>query len=257
MVIEASPNSYRRISTLLNYVQALIDGKAVKLFLNVIEANFLGVRKCQFAALRCLSKLINCRVLQKDVMSTRGVFLLFRCLNNSDYELMLSAIQMISDISSDPSSWAASRDCGGVQKLINLLNAHQTKLTCTSQTSKSDLLKLKLTVAQYAAKSLSILYKDEENRRVACASNIINVCQFWIRSKHQNVTIPILILLQHLSLASSFRKQVNDSGMITDVLHHLRSNNMELKQAAADLILTVSHSHHHHKHTRMANVLQN
>ncbi|GFV86346.1 armadillo repeat-containing protein 4 [Trichonephila clavipes] len=37
----------------------------------------------------------------------------------------------------------------------------------------------------------------------------------------------------------SFRKQVNDSGMMLDVLHHLRSSNTELKQAAADLILIV------------------
>ncbi|GFY53749.1 armadillo repeat-containing protein 4 [Trichonephila inaurata madagascariensis] len=191
----------------------------------------------QFAAFRCLSKLSGCRVLQKDIMSSRGVFLLFSCLNNNDYELMLCAIHILSDVCSDPSCWKPSRDCGGVQKLINLLSAHQTKLICTTQTSKSELLKLKLTVAEYSAKSLSILYKDEENRRVVSASNIINICQFWIRSKHQNVTIPILILLQHLSYVMPFRKQVNDSGMMLDVLHHLRSSNTELKQAAADLIL--------------------
>nr|XP_015916047.1 armadillo repeat-containing protein gudu-like [Parasteatoda tepidariorum] len=34
----------------------------------------------------------------------------------------------------------------------------------------------------------------------------------------------------------SFRQQVNDSRMILDVLHHLKSTNRELKQAAADLI---------------------
>ncbi|GFQ98932.1 armadillo repeat-containing protein 4 [Trichonephila clavata] len=263
MVIQASPSSYKSISTLLTYVQggnittttlalvclnealtydapclqALIDGKAVKLLLNILEASFLCVRRSQFAAFRCLSKLSGCRVLQKDIMSPRGVFLLFSCLNNNDYELMLCAIHILSDVCSDPSCWKPSRDCGGVQKLINLLSAHQTKLICTTQTSKSELLKLKLTVAEYSAKSLSILYKDEENRRVASASNIINICQFWIRSKHQNVTIPILILLQHLSYVMSFRKQVNDSGMMLDVLHHLRSSNTELKQAAADLIL--------------------
>ncbi|GFS85539.1 armadillo repeat-containing protein 4 [Nephila pilipes] len=144
MVIQASPSSYKSISTLLTYIQggnittttlaliclnealtydapclqALIDGKAVKLLLNILEAGFLCVRRSQFAALRCLSKLCGCRVLQKDIMSPRGIFLLFNCLNTSDYELMLSAICMISDISSDPSCWKPSRDCGGVQKLV-------------------------------------------------------------------------------------------------------------------------------------------
>lgn len=69
--------------------------------------------------------------------------------------------------------------------------------------NKSEILKLKLTVTEYAAKALSILFKDEKNKGTASTANIISVCQFWIRNKHQNVTIPILILLQHLSFSVS------------------------------------------------------
>lgn len=86
---------------------------------------------------------------------------------------------------------------------IHLLDSYQTKIVSATPMNKNEVLKLKLTVTEYAAKALSILFKNEDNRGVASTVNIISMCQFWIRSKYQNVTIPILILLQHLSYSVS------------------------------------------------------
>nr|XP_042907695.1 uncharacterized protein LOC122271222 [Parasteatoda tepidariorum] len=182
-------------------LQALLDGNVVKLLLNIIEAEHPYVRRSQFAALRCLRKLCDCRILQKDIINTRGIQLLFKCLNHIDCELMLESIYMIADVSIVPASWESVRLCEGMQKLIHLLNTYDSKITLTTQTSKSEIFSLKLTISQYSAKSLSVLCADECNRKIACSSNIMNACQFWIRSKHQQVTTPILILLQHLSLS--------------------------------------------------------
>ncbi|XP_035232504.1 armadillo repeat-containing protein gudu-like, partial [Stegodyphus dumicola] len=216
--------------------QALIDGKAVKLLLNVLETNLLCTRRSQFTALRCLRRLCECRALQKELINSRGINLLFHYLNDKDYELMLETLCIISDISSDLTCAEAARSCGGIHRLVCLLNASQSKFTIAFQGRKNELVQLKLEIAQNAAKSLSALCNNDDNRKIACSSNILEACQFWIRSKHQRVTIPILVLLQTLSVMVSFRKQVIGSNMLQDVLHHLHSTDMEMKQAASDLI---------------------
>lgn len=83
---------------------------------------------------------------------------------------------------------------------ISLLDTSQKKLTFPSQMNKTDIVKLKISVARFSAKALSSLCHFEANQKVACSSNIITICNYWVRSKHEQVIIPILILLQQLSV---------------------------------------------------------
>lgn len=87
----------------------------------------------QFAALKCLTKLCDCKVLQKEVLNLNGIQLLFKCLNSIDFELMFTAVQLISNISSDSSSWEPAFQCGGIYQLVSIFKFVDLLFACKNQ----------------------------------------------------------------------------------------------------------------------------
>ncbi|ALC38816.1 CG5155 [Drosophila busckii] len=205
---------------------AIQDIGGLDVLVNILECSDT---KCCLGALTVLADITLNIDIRRTIVDLDGIPLIVDILNSSMKDLKTMAAETLANVSKVRLARKYVRTCGGIPKLVDLLDIKMSILqTPRDQLGLEDLESLDM--ARAGCRALWTLADSKHNMEQMRKSGIVPLMANLLKSVHIDVVIPIMGTVQKCSSEPKFQLAITTEGMIADIVNHLNSECVELKQ---------------------------
>ncbi|CAG9864036.1 unnamed protein product [Phyllotreta striolata] len=198
-------------------VLAIQEIGGLEILVNLLETKDL---KCKLAASAVLSELSTNTDVRKCVTDLGGVELLVRNLSEPARELQELVSETVYNVAQIRKARKNLRKCGGIPKLIDLLDVKESLLKMASEDwGEYDVEQVN--VARAAARALWSVSKSNKNIHEMLKFGVITLLARLIRSDHMDVVVPAVATISQCAHNPHYQLAIQTEGMVKDIVRHV------------------------------------
>lgn len=211
---------------------AIQDIGGLEVLVNLLESNDL---KCRLGALSVLTAISENTDIRRTIVDLGGIRMLVQILSEPARDLKTMAAETIANVGKVRLARKLVRKCGGIPQLVDLLDIN-VKMVKTLRENLNDDEREMLDMARAGAKALWSLSESRHNKELMRRFGLVPLMARMLRSVHVDIVVPIMGTVQQCASLPSFQLAITSEGMISDIVNHLNSQNMELKMECSSAI---------------------
>ncbi|KAJ8952832.1 hypothetical protein NQ318_008153, partial [Aromia moschata] len=220
-------------------LQLIHEIGGLEILINLLETKDL---KCKLGALSVLTELSQNQDIRLALADLGGIDLLVRNLTEPARDLRILVAETIFNVAQIKKARKETRKCGGIPKLVDLLDVPEQYLTTPRDQLLPDEDEL-VNIAKAAVKALWSVSRSKKNVRVMMNSGSVPLLARLLRqvAVHMDVVIPTTGTISQCANDSSYQLAIQTEGMIMDIVKHLGADDYpSLRRYCAETIFKCS-----------------
>ncbi|XP_048580373.1 outer dynein arm-docking complex subunit 2 isoform X2 [Nematostella vectensis] len=210
---------------------AIRDINGLQILINLLKTES---DKCKIGSLKILQPLTTSSKYNRNaIINLGGVQLLVDLVTTGSQEVQGLAAATLANIAMASRARNILRRCGGIRKMVNLLN-YQDKSWRKQKSQEQK--NLDLEVARSAALALWSCSTSMRNRTSIFKAGSVPLLARLIRLEREDVLIPVVGLVQECAIETRYRTAFKNENMIEPIVQNLKTENQELQIYCANAI---------------------
>lgn len=205
---------------------AIRDVGGLEVLINLLDTEEV---KCKIGALKILKEISRNIQIRRSIADLGGLQTMVKILRDPDRDLKCLAAETIANVAKFRRARRTVRQHGGIKRLVSLLDC--VPLNSSNMTAE---MELDVEVARCGALALWSCSKSKKNKEAMQRAGAIPLLAKLLKSKHENMLIPVVGTLQECASEPSYRLAIRTEGMIEDLVKNLKNSNPD-KQANPEL----------------------
>lgn len=219
------------LTTTINQL-AIQDIGGLEVLVNLLESNDY---RCRLGALSVLTEVSQNTDIRRTIVDLGGIPLLVNVLAEPVRDLKTMAAETIGNVAKVRLARKYVRKCGGISQLVDLLDVNMKTLKLDKDQLNED-EREQLDMAKAGAMALWSLSESRHNKELMRRYGLVPLMARLLKSVHVDIVVPIMGTVQQCASLASFQLAITTEGMITDIVNHLSSQNLELKMECSSAI---------------------
>ncbi|XP_055710057.1 armadillo repeat-containing protein gudu [Phlebotomus papatasi] len=204
----------------------------LEVLVNLLESNDI---KCRLGSLTVLSEISLNTDIRRTIVDLGGIPLLIHILNEPMRDLKTMAAETVANVAKVRLARKLVRKCDGIPPLVDLLDVPMRCLVTVWDNLNED-EKAVLTMAKAGARALWSLSESRHNKELMRRFGLVPLMGKLLKSVHIDIVVPIMGTVQQCASQPSYQLAITSEGMISDIVNHLNSQNLELKMQCSSAI---------------------
>ncbi|XP_062235056.1 outer dynein arm-docking complex subunit 2 [Platichthys flesus] len=203
------------------------DIGGVEVLLNLLDSDEV---KCQIGSLKVLRKISHSMLICQTILDMDGLQSIVKILDRPHKDLKALAAETIANVARFRKARTTVRRCGGIKKLVKLLDCLPTLANMSPNQEKD------VEVAHCGVLALWSCSKCNRNKEAIRVAGGIPLLGRLLKSPDVNMLIPVVGTLQECASEECYRIAIKNEDMIKDLVQNLSSDNNELQRHCASAI---------------------
>ncbi|KAJ8984851.1 hypothetical protein NQ317_013052 [Molorchus minor] len=197
--------------------QAIQEIGGLEILINLLETTDL---KCKLGALGVLTELAQNEDIRRALADLGGIDLLVKNLTEPARDLKILVAETIYNVAQIKKARIEVRKCGGIPKLVDLLDVKEEYLTTPEEKLSPDEQEL-VNIAKAAVRALWSVSKTKKNVRVMMNSGSVPLLARLLKSVHMSVVVPTTGTISQCADDINYQLAIQTEGMVVDIVKHL------------------------------------
>ncbi|XP_003396822.2 armadillo repeat-containing protein gudu isoform X1 [Bombus affinis] len=209
--------------------KAIREMGGLEILVNLLETRDL---KCQNGSLSVLLQIVSSTEMRRHLIDLGIVTPLIQMLKHPARDIQVLAAETMAIVARIRKARKQIRIRDGIPLILDVMDVPDSILR-TPYNELNETNKELVAVAIGCAKVLDSLSSSPKVRDVLHKFGVVKLMERFLKSHHTSLVVPMMGAVQQCAIKNVFRKAFETTDIICDVVRHLQSDNIKLKENCA------------------------